>query len=178
MTPMHELFDLPPGHAEKFSKMLEKNKGKLGVLVHPFFHEESSLKFEKPVQKQVPAYQKALKRLLKSSLPLVVFEEQHKLQSTYTKLKKLEPDKPVIFISTLPSTSMLAEKTGDWKKVQRALHRLGARSIYVAGEFHNPQSHGNLFHMRCVDFVKDGLRNESLFKRIHVLPRMVVRRRL
>jgi hypothetical protein len=170
-----QLHSLEPERHERLKGLVEGNRGRLVVLVHPFFHMSAlrrrldySPSLKDKWEGRILDYMRRLPRLARAPrLPVaVVFEESHVIRRTHERLQRDFPQKHWVFVPTRREQATPAAE--DWRGVAERLHALGARHLLLAGELYDPQLGG------CVGAAHAELKNFLYFKTVRVLPGLVL----
>jgi hypothetical protein len=176
MSKPANLLLLGPRQADAFRRAVEARRGKVLVLVHPFYHEAHGTK---RIQ-QVPGYRERLEKLIRAPVPLVVFEEHTRVRQTAGKLDILGRAAPTVFVATEEqgaaphapgSDALRSPPNRRWAGVRSSLARLGARHLYLAGELYDT---GGREGVGCVNTTHRRLESSVLFKSVRVLPRITM----
>jgi hypothetical protein len=165
------LLELSAEEQERVRSLLRRTNGKLAVLVHPFFHEGMGTPHW--VVPHLEGYLPRLEKLARSpKLPLaVVFEEHDRVGETHERLQELAPGRFLLYVPTGPGTSHPHLST--WASVAQSLMDLGARRLYLGGEYHSSKA-GVAQYFACVTNAEDRLRTHGRFESVRVLPKTVI----
>jgi hypothetical protein len=175
-----ELFHVNKEQIEKFRLGVEKSKGLVLLLVHPYFVKgkegwetqgEEALKARRTMRR-IDAF---VASESKSKPPIVVFEESKKLEETIDYLHSIAPANETLVTPTIDGTSIPAlpgsnhvvssqERERAWIAMRKSLHYLGAKKVLLGGMYlgsittwtHEKQ----VYLTDCVGGVYNALRGE------------------
>ena len=106
-----------------FKKAVKASKGKVIVLVHPYYSNQSSHPFE-----DYQTYINLLSKLIqaKHKIPVILLEEKRKQPKTEQKLAQLNP----FTVQTKPADP---EPIDGWDKLHKHLTKSGVKTVLIGG---------------------------------------------
>ncbi|MBI4406282.1 hypothetical protein HY571_00010 [Candidatus Micrarchaeota archaeon] len=106
----------------EFAEAVKKSKGKVVVLVHPFFTRENNANFRR--------YDKTLEKLRSriGKIPIIVMEQRASVGSTSNRFN----GEKVFYVKTMPSNP---QPEDGWQKMHTALSKSNVRTLLIGGIF-------------------------------------------
>jgi len=142
MQPVKYLEDVPKSELEKTAKLIANANGRVMVVVHPFAPiEYFSSPPEDKVNKKVESYKQTLLNSMKGSkIPVIVFEEVHKMKSTITELEKIGLNEKVLLLPTsvglgIMRTRIQSNSPPNRKEMIALLKSLGTKRVVLGGAY-------------------------------------------
>lgn len=117
------------------------NDGRITAIIHPNFENDPMFhRYWDPDKTSLATFKRQLSQLLESSMPLVIFEESHRITDTIKLMESKDNTLYSVIIPTWPGDPNpkllegLAEKrTSDWEIAIEFLKRFGVKHISVCG---------------------------------------------